>query len=332
MNRFSYILAALLLTPLMLACNSGKHFYVNSGVVWTTAYHIKYSATVDLHDSIKKVMKCVDESVSPYNEKSRIASINNNSSDDLDAYFIKLYNKALEVNSASDGLYDPTVMPLVNAWGFGYKNGSLPTSEQLDSILQFVGMSHTSIKGNKLVKDDKRVQFDFSSIAKGMACDEIASMLKRNNVSDFMIEIGGEVVAQGKNQNGDPWRVSIDKPEPDSDDEVEHNSAVVIELDGMAVATSGSYRKYKESGGKKLSHIVNPKTGSSETSRLLSVSVVAPDCMTADAWATACMAMGEEKTIAMMKDNTTLGVMTISVNDDGDYVLWSNKKFADLIE
>ena len=192
-------------------------------------------------------------------------------------------------------------------------------------------MKHTALQGNKIVKDDPRVQFDFSSIAKGMACDEVAAMLERNGVENYMVEIGGEVVARGVNPSGQPWHVSIDMPEPDGGDGAQHTSALVITLDGKAVATSGNYRKYKESGGKKLSHIVNPKTGGSETSNLLSVTIVAPDCMTADAWATACMAMGEEKTKEMMENNSKLGVMTISVNEDGDFVIWSNKYFASLV-
>ena len=316
---------------LSISCNQPKQYILNSGVVWTTEYHIKYEATADLHDSIQQLFKAIDESASAFNKQSRITAINDNKSDVADDFFVKLYNKAKEVNAASSGLYDPTVMPLVNAWGFGYKNGTLPTREQIDSILQFVGIEHTSLNGNKIVKDDSRVQFDFSSIAKGMACDEVAAMLERNGVENYMVEIGGEVVSRGVNQVGQKWHVSIDMPEPDDSDGAQHNSALVITLDGKAVATSGNYRKFKESGGKKLSHIVNPKTGSSETSNLLSVSIVAPDCMSADAWATACMAMGEEKTKAMMEGNDKLGVMTISVNEDGNYVIWSNKCFANLV-
>lgn len=308
-----------------------KQFILNEGVVWTTEYHIKYEATANLNDSIQQIFKVIDESSSAFNKQSRISAINDNKSDEADAFIVKLYNKALEVNGASGGLYDPTVMPLVNAWGFGYKSGELPTRAQLDSILQFVGMKHTALQGNKIVKDDPRVQFDFSSIAKGMACDEVAAMLERNGVENYMVEIGGEVVARGVNPSGQPWHVSIDMPEPDGGDGAQHTSALVITLDGKAVATSGNYRKYKESGGKKLSHIVNPKTGGSETSNLLSVTIVAPDCMTADAWATACMAMGEEKTKEMMENNSKLGVMTISVNEDGDFVIWSNKYFASLV-
>ncbi len=330
-GKYLLLLAIVAIVGAVSCKNQKNQYFTNEGVVWTTEYHIKYEASADLNDSIQLLFKAIDESASAFNKQSLITAINDNMTNECDAFIVKLYNKAVEVNHASEGLYDPTVMPLVNAWGFGYKSGELPTQAQLDSILQFVGMEHTSLTGNKIVKDDPRVQFDFSSIAKGMACDEVAAMLERNGVENYMVEIGGEVVAKGVNQTRQPWHVSIDMPEPDDSDGVKHNSALVINLDGQAVATSGSYRKYKESGGKKLSHIVNPKTGGSETSRLLSVSIIATDCMTADAWATACMAMGEEKTKAMMQDHNTLGVMTISVNDDGDFVIWSNKRFADLV-
>ena len=317
----------------MTSCREqDKKYFVNSGVVWTTEYHIKYESQSDLNDSIQQLFTELDKSVSVYNKKSRITDINNNDSVVADDYFIKLYNKALEVNKASEGLYDPTVMPLVNAWGFGYKSGALPTRAQLDSILQFVGLSHVQLNGNKVVKDDQRVQFDFSSIAKGLACDAIAKMLERNGAENYMVEIGGEVVARGVNEIGSTWHVSIDMPMPDDEKGAVHKSALVIKLDSMAVATSGNYRKFKEVEGKKVSHIVNPVTGESENSSLLSVSIVAGDCMSADAWATACMAMGDIKTKAMMENNGSLGVMTISSDAQGNLVIWSNKRFSDLVE
>ena len=330
------LLAMLVAIPLVRHCRKDaqgeKKYVTNTGVVWTTKYHITYEASVDLNDSIQLLLKTIDNSVSPFNKQSLVTAINEGQSDVADSFFIKLYNKALEVNKASGGVYDPTVMPLVNAWGFGYKSGKLPTKEQIDSILAFVGMSeHTQLQGAKVVKDDNRVQFDFSSIAKGMACDEIAAMLARNGSKNYMVEIGGEVVSYGVNERGKPWHVSVDLPVPDDADGAVHSNAVILKLDSMAVATSGSYRKFKEVDGKKVSHIVNPKTGSSETSKLLSVSIVADDCMTADAWATACMALGLEATQKMMESNTTLGVMTISTDDDGNFVVWSNKRFADLI-
>lgn len=328
------IILAIMVAAIVLMTSCGqqdKKFFVNSGVVWTTEYHIKYEAQTDFNDSIQLLFAKLDKSVSVYNKESLITAINSNRSDVADSFFIKLYNKALEVNNASGGLYDPTVMPLVNAWGFGYKSGSLPTRAQLDSILQFVGMTHVQLSGNKVVKDDQRVQFDFSSIAKGLACDAVAQMLERNGVKNYMVEIGGEVVARGVNEIGSTWHVSIDMPMPDDADGAVHKSALVIGLDSLAVATSGNYRKYKEVNGKKVSHIINPITGESENSSLLSVSIVAGDCMSADAWATACMAMGDVKTKAMMENNASLGVMTISSDADGNLVVWSNKRFSDLV-
>lgn len=329
---YAVLLLLLVLVVALPFMRSRKKFIKNTGVVWTTEYHITYEARADLNDSIQQVLTMIDNSASAFNKQSLVTAINEGKSDTADRLFKTLYNKALEVNKASSGVYDPTVMPLVNAWGFGYKSGNLPTQEQLDSILAFVGMGHTRLDGNKVVKDDPRVQFDFSSIAKGLACDEIAAMLVRNGATNFMVEIGGEVVARGVNERGETWRVSVDLPVPDDDQGAVHANAVVLRLDSLAVATSGSYRKFKEVDGKKVSHIVNPITGSSETSNLLSVTIVAGDCMSSDAWATACMAMGLEKTQAMMENNSKLGVMTISTDDDGNFVVWSNKRFADLVE
>ncbi len=331
-KKYYAVLLVLLVLLIALPFMRGrKKFFSNSGVVWTTEYHITYEAQHDMNDSIQQLLTAVDLSVSPYNKQSLITSINDNKSSEADAFFVKLYHKATEVNKASGGLYDPTVMPLVNAWGFGYKNGQLPTRSQLDSILAFVGMEKTSLEGSLVKKSDPRTQFDFSSIAKGMACDEIARMLARNGAVNYMVEIGGEVVAHGVNNRGGVWRVSIDMPVADNDGGPVHSNALVLNLRDRAVATSGSYRKFKQVDGKKVSHIVNPKTGDSHTSNLLSVSIVAPDCMSADAWATACMAMGLEATVAKFEDDNKLGVMTISVDDDGNFVIWSNKKFASMV-
>ncbi len=329
---YAVLLLLLVLVVALPFVRSRKKFFTNTGVVWTTEYHITYEARADLNDSIQQLLTMVDNSVSPFNKQSLVTAINEGKSDKADRLFVKLYRKALEVNKASGGVYDPTVMPLVNAWGFGFKSGNLPTDAQIDSILAFVGIEHTRLNGDKVVKDDPRVQFDFSSIAKGMACDEIAAMLARNGAVNYMVEIGGEVVAQGVNQRGETWRVSVDMPMPDDENGAVHANAMVVNLDSLAIATSGSYRKFKEVEGKKVSHIINPKTGRSEESPLLSVSIVAPDCMTADAWATACMAMGLEKTQGMMEKNNSLGVMTISADEQGNFVVWSNKRFAQLVK
>lgn len=318
---------------LFMKCKSVKQFK-SSGVVWTTEYHITYTAPSDMNDSIQAIFNAIDKSASVYNKQSLVTALNNNTTDVVDAYIAKLYNTSVDINKASDGAYDPTVMPLVNAWGFGYKSGKLPDKAQLDSILMFVGLNKTRLDGNKLIKEDKRVQFDFSSIAKGMACDEIAEMLKRSGATSAMVEIGGEVACFGVNDQGSGWNISIDMPIEQAEGEaVQHTSAAVVTIDnGGGVATSGSYRKWKESGGKKRSHIIDPKTGSADESNLLSVTIIAPNCMSADAWATACMAMGVKRTQLLMQNNTSLGVMTIHVDDGGNLVVWSNKAFADKVK
>lgn len=304
--------------------------YVNEGIVWTTEYHITYDATRDLNDSVQRIFSAVDLSASVYNEQSLVSALNAGKVDTLDAYLRLLYTKSVEVNKASGGVFDPTVRPLVSAWGVGRKSGTLPDAAQIDSIMAFVGIGKTSLNGNRLVKADSRVQFDFSSIAKGMACDEVARLLARNGAENFIVEIGGEVVCGGESEPGKPWRVSVDMPTEDST--AAHVSALTLGVTDLAVATSGNYRRYRETDeGKRVSHIIDPLTGHSEDSNLLSVTIVAADCMTADAWATACMVMGTEKVISMFEHDTSFGVMTISTNAEGDFVVWSNKRFAELV-
>lgn len=333
-SRGALVLLALLVAAGLIVYftrSSERQYRTATGVVWTTEYHITYEAATDLNDSIQAIFAAVDRSASPYNAQSLVTRLNNNATTTVDDIFVSLYRASATVHKASDRLFDPTVMPLVNAWGFGYKSGELPTRAQLDSILAFVGLEKTSLSGRTLHKDDPRTQFDFSSIAKGYACDEVGRMLARNGAVNYLVEIGGEVVAHGVNSRGTPWQVSIDLPGDESDGTVRHETASMLSLTASAVATSGSYRKFIESGGTKRSHIVNPLTGEATTSNLLSVTVIAPDCMNADAWATACMALGTERTQELMQACDTLGVMTISAGDNGALIIWSNPHFTNYL-
>ena len=333
-KRYIAILIALAIAIAMLFCGRDrKRFFTSEGVVWTTDYHITYEATRDLTDSIQLILSDLDKSVSPYNKASLISAINGNTASRVDAYLKRLIDASRLVNRESDGAFDPTVMPLVNAWGFGYKNGAPPTRAQLDSILQFIGMDKITLHGDTLVKSDPRVMLDFSSIAKGMACDEIGRMLVRNGAVNWLVEIGGEVMASGVNRRGLPWHVSVDMPSNEEQDGVSHESAMTLAIDSGAVATSGNYRKWRIEGGNKLSHIIDPHTGSSQAGTLLSVTIITRDCMTADAWATACMVMGEEKVKELMQGRRDLGVMTIAADTINDaLVVWSNAPFADHIQ
>ena len=323
-------IAALALMIVSRYCGVKKQYMRLEGVQWTTDYHITYEASHPLNDSVQRVFSLVDSSASVFNPTSLVTALNQNKTNRVDSLIARMYNTALTVNKATRGAYDPTVMPLVNAWGFGFKSGRLPTQRDLDSLLAFVGLEKTRLHGLTLIKDNPNVQFDFSSIAKGLACDEIARMLERNGVVNYMVEIGGEIACRGVNAQGKPWHVSVDLPLDESTAAI-HKSALTVQLDKGGVATSGNYRKYKEVQGKRVSHIVNPKTGQSEESDLLSVTVVAPDCMSADAWATGCMVMGTERTKKLLEGNSQLGVMTISADKEGNFVVWSNRRFAQLM-
>ena len=334
MRKYTAILVLLAAALVMFfVSRDRKRFFSHEGVVWTTEYHITYEASHDLGDSIQLILGNMDMSVSPYNKASLISAINENKTVRTDAYLQRLLATSRKVWRESGGAFDPTVMPLVNAWGFGYKSGTLPSRAQIDSLLQFVGMDKVTLRGDSLLKQDPRVMLDFSSIAKGMACDEIGRMLARNGAVNWLVEIGGEVMASGVNNRGTAWHVSVDMPTSEDNGNADHESAMVLTLDSGAVATSGNYRKWRIEEGNKLSHIIDPHTGDSRTGTLLSVTVVAGDCMTADAWATACMVMGEEKVKEMMKKRHDLGVMTISADTvSGNLVVWSNKPFAERIK
>ena len=333
MRRYVAILIALAVAVIAMFCSRDrKRFFSHEGVVWTTEYHITYEATRDLGDSIQLILGNMDMSVSPYNKASLISAINGNATTRTDAYIRRLIDASRTVNTESGGAFDPTVMPLVNAWGFGYKSGTLPSRAQIDSILQFVGMDKVKLNGDTLAKSDPRVMLDFSSIAKGLACDEIGRMLARNGAVNWLVEIGGEVMASGVNKRGTPWQVSVDMPNEEHDGKVTHENALTLALDSDAVATSGNYRKWRMEGGNKLSHIIDPHTGDSRAGTLLSVTIIAADCMTADAWATACMVMGEQVVKNMMQGRKDLGVMTIAADTvSGNLIVWSNAPFAEKI-
>ena len=334
MRRYAAIVIALVvLATAMLCSRDRKRYFSHEGVVWTTDYHITYEANRDLNDSIQLILGNLDMSVSPYNKASLISAINENNTSLVDAYLRLLIDASRTVNRESGGAFDPTVMPLVNAWGFGYKSGTPPTKAQFDSILQFIGMDKVTLRGDTLVKQDPRVMLDFSSIAKGLACDEIGRMLARNGAVNWLVEIGGEVAASGVNKRGTPWNVSVDMPTSEQQGQTAHESALTLALDSGAVATSGNYRKWREEGGTKISHIIDPRTGDSRAGTLLSVTVVARDCMTADAWATACMVMGENEVKNMMQRRSDLGVMTINADTlTGNLIVWSNAPFANRIQ
>ena len=304
-----------------------KRWINNSGITWNTEYNIKYCHHTNLSDSIISVLREVELSVSPFNKKSRITAINENRSDTLDGYLSRLYDKSVEINRESEGAFDPTVSPLVNLWGFGYEKTGKANRQAVDSILIFVGIDKTRKEGIRIVKSDGRTTFNFSAIAKGMGCDEVGKMLERNDVTDYIVEIGGEITAKGHNPKGQKWRISIDKP-INANDTVIHHSAGIVEITNCGIATSGNYRNYHtDSAGNKVAHTINPRTGMPEQSDVLSATVIAPDCMTADAYATTFMVLGLEKSKKLLDKHPEISAMLITSDNGNSFKIWESGNF-----
>lgn len=265
----------------------------NEGTVFGTLYHAKYLYDKDLKKELEAELEKVDASLSMFNPQSTISRINRGETDEVDEMLDEVLQLSFTIYKATDGAFDPTVAPLVNAWGFGFKSGQLPDSTQVDSLLALVGLSHIHLDGNKLTKDNPLSILDFSAIAKGYGVDRAAQVLRRHGIKDFMVEIGGEIVTEGVNEKGEAWRIGINKPDDDSTS-TSTELQDVIEISGKAIATSGNYRNYYIHNGRKIAHTINPKTGYPAQQDILSSTVIASTCAEADAFATAFMVLGTE--------------------------------------
>ncbi|MCK5838190.1 MAG: FAD:protein FMN transferase [Bacteroidales bacterium] len=262
-----------------------------------TYYAITYFYTSDesFKDEIDSLLADFDLSVSTYEPSSVISKVNNNdTSVRLDEIFIDIFNKAVEVSDNTNGAFDMTIGPLVNAWGFGFSERIAMDSVIVDSLLQLVDYKAVTIAGNNIHKEVQGIQIDFNAIAQGYSVDYIASFLESKGIKTYLIDIGGEVYAKGLKPGGEPWKVGIEKPARDKNSLRELKA--ILGLTNAALATSGSYRKYYMVEGIKYSHTINPATGYPVTHSLLSVTVKAEDCCSADAYATAFMVMGLEET------------------------------------
>lgn len=298
-----------------ISCNNKKSSYLeNTGEVFHTYYNIKYEYNRSLKSEIEKELAKFDDSLNPFKPSSIISRINNNEDIEPDSLFIEVFNKAHEVSVISDGAFDITCSPLINAWGFGFKNIDNVTPELIDSLKTFVGYNNIYIKDGKIKKTDPRVQINASAIAKGFSADIVSRLLESYGITNYMCEIGGEIVAKGVNQRGECWRIGIDKP---VDEKIPDHRELqtIIQLCNKAIATSGNYRNFYNKNGKKYAHTIDPKTGYPSTNNILSISVIANDCMTADAYATAFMLVPIDEIHRIAKEQN-LDVFIIYSDDD----------------
>lgn len=302
---------------LFTACTDHGQYYEDSGTVFHTLYHIKYQAPELLTTKIEAELQQFNLSLNPFNPNSIIARVNRNDSVEVDEWFTEVFHKAQEVSGKTEGLFDITCAPLVNLWGFGFSKMDSVTPQMIDSIQSIVGYKKVHLVGKTVVKDDSRLLLDCSAIAKGYASDVIARLLEREGVENYMVEIGGEVAMKGVNSQGECWRVGINKPEDDSTGVLNDVEEIVQLGKKGGIATSGNYRNYYVKDGKKYAHTIDLRTGYPAEQNILSATIVADDCMTADAYATAFMAMGLDKARQVAASVPGIEYFVIYVDNEG---------------
>ena len=279
-------------------------FQHDEGMVFGTLYNITYQSDNNLKEEIEAALQQVDAEFSMFNEHSTVSAINRGEQPTRSAMFNEVYELALQVNADTDGAFDVTVAPLVNAWGFGFKHEQQPTPQQVDSLLKI------------------RSQLDFSAIAKGYGCDMVARMLDRHDIKNYMVEIGGEVVTLGSNPSKKPWRIGVSRPTEDSLAVADGELQAVLNVSNAAMATSGNYRNFYYKDGRRYAHTIDPRTGYPVQHELLSATVLAPTCAVADAYATSFMVLGMEKAKDVLKRHPEMKAYFIYSDTNGDLAVW----------
>ncbi|MCF8217795.1 MAG: FAD:protein FMN transferase [Bacteroidales bacterium] len=322
-----------LLATLMWSCQK-KRTEIN-GTAQGTYYYISYFSDTgeNLKHEIDSILDTYNQSVSTYEKNSVINRFNRtHNSFSPDSIFLQNLRLSLRIARLTNGAFDPTVAPLVDAWGFGTEKERNLDSTHLDSLKKLIGYQNIILNGKQVRKRNPRLKINFNAIAKGFSVDLIGDYLKSKGLNSYLVDIGGEVKTHGQKPGGDKWTVGIEKPANEKD--ANRQVHTILEIENMAVATSGNYRQYYEKDGTKYSHTINPKTGKPVEHNLLSASVITDLCGRADAFATAFMVMGKDKTLEFVKQNPGLNleVMLIYADDDGKYQTASSPGFKEYIK
>ena len=321
LKRIKFYLLLVLVSVLIYSCKMEPKKLENtkiSGSVFGTTYSAIYDSEINYEKQFDSLFYVINKSMSTYIPNSDISKINRNEDVVIDEHFRVVFAASKEIYMQTNGVFDPTIGTIVNALGFGPKNEMKQLdSLKIDSLMQYVGFDKVIYPIHKILKPEHTF-LDFNAIAKGYGVDVIANFLESKNISNYLIEIGGEVRAKGinieKESPSNLWRVGLDRPRFDGIQD--QNPLKAISLQNEAMATSGTYRKFKvDDEGNRYAHIINTKTGYPSKTNILSVSVIAKDCMTADAYATAFQAMGIEKVTAFLKEHPELKVFLVFEND-----------------
>jgi len=319
------IIAGALAGSMALICACGgnqKPQYIGcEGFAQGTTWHITYKAMKgeNLKPQFDSILKAFDYSISTYNKESLLTKINDNQDVEVDDIIRTVFEESKWLWEVSDGMFDPTCRPIVNAWGFAkHKELRKPEQSELDSILQFVGMDKIDIKDKKIVKSDERMSLNFNANAQGYSVDLICDYLKDKGYTDYLVEVGGETRAIGVNAKGTPWRIGIDSPIDGSTPE-DREINTVVPVSGKALCTSGDYRNFLEVDGVKYSHELNPKTGYPKDDSLLSVSILSEKAIDGDGLATAVMVLGLEKGRKLVDSLPNVEALFIYADKNGNF-------------
>lgn len=303
MKSLSWILLPALMVTLVSGCRHEPRPVVYSGFVQGTTFNIRYFGHHDsltITNGIDSIFRLMDATASLYDSGSVVSRLNRNEPVEINPLFVRLFRLSETISERTAGTFDITVGPLVRAWGFYRKQGKEPSITMIDSLKSLIGYRKVTLTENGLIKEDPRFMLDFNAIAQGLTVDLVSEYLDQMAIENYLVEIGGEVRTKGLRGKNEPWRIGIERPSPS--DSAAQEVGITISLSGRSVATSGNYRKYFIRDGRKFSHTIDPAKGAPVEHHLLSVSVVAGDCATADALATACMVMGPEKAKRFLED------------------------------
>lgn len=326
----AFLLFLIVGTVIIVSQQRSMPYQKDTGFVFGTVYNIIYQNDKSLKQDIEAELKKVDFSLSPFNKQSIISKINRNENVKADKMFADVFNLAQEISAETGGAFDITVAPLVNAWGFGFKNDTQPTASAIDSLKQLVDYNKVILKNGGVNKQDPRIMLDCSAIAKGYACDIVAAYLKKAGIENFMVEIGGEIVTHGINEQRLPWKIGVTKP---TDDTLNTNQELqtILNVTNKAMATSGNYRNFYYKNGKKYAHTIDPATGYPVQHNILSATVLTDNCATADAYATAFMVMGLDRAKAVLAKHPELMAYFIYSDKQGRNAVWYSPSLRDKI-
>ena len=317
-------------TVIIVSRQQSTPYQHDRGMVFGTVYHITYQSSKSLQKDIEAELAKVDASLSPFNERSIITAVNENRDTVVNKMFSDVFALAMKISDSTNGAFDITVAPLVNAWGFGFKVGAMPSRHQVDSLKALVGYHKVSLTNGRVSKTDPRIMLDCSSIAKGYGCDVVAKFLSAKGIDNYMVEIGGEIVTRGISEKRLPWKIGVTKPTDDSLN-VNQEIQTIINVTDKAMATSGNYRNFYYKNGRKYAHTIDPSTGYPVQHNILSSTVIADDCATADAYATAFMVMGLDKAKTILSRHPELMAYFILASDDGTNKVWFSPSMKDKI-